>query len=129
MKSLQKYKSLISIGAFLIVASSSSILVTSCGTTPVTNAANADALLITSVNTGMTTWAQYVNAGKATQSQVDAVKNAYDTYYNAQLIVKAALETSITTTNANAADSASASAAVTNAETALLNLLNLYIKK
>lgn len=120
MKSLNKF---LLIG--LLIASP--IMYQGCGSTPIATANNANALVITSVNTGMTTWASYVNSGKATQAQVDSVKNAYQAYYNAELIVKATLETSINTTNANTNDIATASIAVTNAQTALLALLNQFL--
>lgn len=113
-----------SINKFLLIG----LLITSplvyqgCGSTPVATANNANALVITSVNTGMAAWASYVNQGKATQAQVDKVKNAYNTYYNAELVFKAALEQTITTTNT--VDVTNQSAAVNNAETALIALLN-----
>lgn len=117
------------INKFLLIGLliASPILYQGCGSTPVATANNSNALLITSVNTGMTTWAGYVNSGKATQAQINAVKSYYNTYYNAELVVKAALETSVNTTNSNAADLATASSSVTVAETALLNMLNQYL--
>lgn len=102
-------------------------LITGCGSTPITTANNANAIIITSVNAGMTLWAAYVKSGKATQAQINAVKSYYTTYYNAELAVKAALEVSISTTNSNAADVATANSSVTNAETALINILAQYL--
>lgn len=88
----------------------------------------SEGVLITTVDTGMKAWALYVNAGRATQAQVNAVKQAYNTYYNAQLIAEAALTTYISTGSTNSADITGNATAVANAETALLNLLNTYIK-
>lgn len=103
------------------------LLYNGCGSTPVQTAIKAEAPVITGVNAAMTAWSKYVNSGKATQTQVDSVKNAYITYYNAQMIVKATLEVSLSTTNSNSADVASANTAVSNAETALLNLVATYL--
>lgn len=100
-----------------------------CGSTPVTTANKANAIVITSVNAGMTLWKDYVNSGKATQAQINAVKSFYTTYYNAELAVKAALELSISTTNSNAADMANVNASVASAEKALLDILNQYLNK
>lgn len=102
------------------------ILIQGCGSTPVATANNAEAVVITSVNAGMSLWHDYVVQGKATQAQVDQVKTAYTTYYNAQLIVKAALEQA--TTSTNAFDITNQTQAVTSAETALLSILNQYLK-
>lgn len=103
------------------------VLFTGCGSTPTQSVIKAEAPIITGVNASMTAWASFVNAGKATQTQVDAVKNAYETYFNAQQIVKGALETSLSTTNSNSADISSANKAVANAESALLSLLSQYL--
>ncbi len=98
-----------------------------CGSTPVATANNSNALVITSVNAGMTLWASYVNSGKATQAQIDAVKGYYNIYYNAELSIKAALESAVITTNSNVADLTTANASVASAEKALINTLNQYL--
>jgi len=74
-------------------------------------------------------WYDRVIAGNATQNQVDTVKAAYVTYYNAQQLAKAALEK--WAASGNPSDGAAhvvANQAVANAQTSLLNLINLYIK-
>lgn len=59
---------------------------TGCSSDATSTAVNADATVITGVNAAMTTWAAYVNSGKATQSQLATVSNAYNLYYQSQLI-------------------------------------------
>lgn len=49
-----------------------------------------ESVTLPSVNAEMERWAAYVKSGKATQSQVDAVKVQYNDYYAAQLTAKAA---------------------------------------
>lgn len=99
-----------------------------CGTNAPTKAAQADQVLITTVNDAAQQWALYVNAGKAKQSQIDRFKTAYDAYYTAQQAARATIEKLIakdpTTT---AADVATANQAVLNAENALVSLVNSYL--
>lgn len=99
-----------------------------CKSTPQSIAIKSEGVIITSVDLGMKGWATYVNAGKATQQQVDTVKSAYNTYYNAQLIAESALTMYIQTGSTNATTINATSAEVSVAETALLNILNQYIK-
>lgn len=102
---------------------------TACKTTTIVPATiKTEGVIITTVDTGMKGWAIYVNSGKATQSQVDAVHKAYDTYYNAQVIAETALVTYLSSGSTNGIDISSANTSVANAETALLNILNQYIK-
>jgi len=103
---------------------------TSCGTNAPTKAAQAEAVLITSVNAGMSQWASYVNAGKAKQSQIDTVKTAYNSYYAAQLIAKAVIEKAIAKDPTATAEALNLSSqAVTDAENNLITLLNALLKK
>ncbi len=95
---------------------------------PTQNAIKAEAVIIKSVDTGMQIWKDQVIAGKATQSQVDEVKKAYEAYYGAQQIAKAAIEKSLASGSTNSTDVVTANDAVSNAETSLLYLLNQYIK-
>lgn len=95
---------------------------------PVQTAIKADGVLIVSVDTGMNLWHDRVVAGKATQSQVDAVHKAYNQYYDAQMTAKAVIEKVLTNVSTNSADAATANAAVSNAESSLISLLNQYIK-
>lgn len=103
-------------------------LVPGCGTNAPTKAAQGEQILITSVNAGMDQWVAYVNSGKAKQSQIDAVHNAYDAYYAAQQVAKAVIEKAIAGQGATQADVTTANQAVTNAENVLLALLNQFIK-
>ncbi len=114
--------------AFLLLAAPIAIH-TGCGTNAPTKAAQAEQILIHSVNDGMATWATYVNAGKAKQSQIDTVHTAYNAYYSAQLVARATIEKAIAKDpSTSAADVTTANNAVTAAETSLLALLNQFIK-
>jgi hypothetical protein len=105
------------------------LLDSGCASTSQTSTViKSEGVLITTVDTGMRVWATYVNSGKASQSQVDAVKGAYNVYYTAQLASEAAIEKLITSGSTNTADITTANTSVLSAETALLNLLNQYIK-
>lgn len=114
------------IGALLVCT----VLLTGCLTTD--GVVKTEGVLITTVDTGMSIWASYVTThqsdGKVTQAQVDKVKTAYNAYYTAQQIAKAAIEKSIAGTG-TAADVATANAAVINAQTSLLAIINQYLIK
>lgn len=99
-----------------------------CATTPIQSTIKAEGVLITSVDTGMNLWHDRVIAGKATQSQIDAVHTAYDAYYDAQMVAKAAIEKVLAGQSTNPNDVNTANLAVQNAETQIINLLNQYIK-
>lgn len=94
-----------------------------------TTAIKAEGTIITTVDVGMKVWANYVNAGKATASQIGTVEQAYMAYYNAQLISEAALEKIVSTGSTNNVDITIANASVSTAEGSLLTLLNQYIIK
>jgi (2Fe-2S) ferredoxin len=110
----------------------STLCYTGCQTKPAVVITQSEGVIINSVDVGMNTWALYVKAhvsdGAVTQQQLDTVKSAYTTYYNAQLIAKAALETYIVNGSTNTVDITTANTAVSGAETALLSILNQYIK-
>jgi hypothetical protein len=110
--------------AALLVAPVAPTLV-GCGTTVPAKAAQGEKILIQSVNDGMALWADRVNAGKATQKQVDQVRKSYNDYLAAQAVAKAAIEKAITAgTASSSADIGAANAAVSAAEQTLLGLLN-----
>ena len=94
--------------------------------TPQQNYIAAEGVVITTVDSAMRAWAGYVNAGHATQAQVDTVRQAYNAYYTAQLASKAAFELSITTTNQ--LDLGAIQVSAQAAENSLLNLLITYLK-
>lgn len=102
---------------------------TGCKTSQIGTVTKAEGVLITAVNTGMAVWGDYVRAGHATQAQVDTVKTAYNAYYNAQQLAKAAIEKALASGNpaTSQADVDTANAAVTNAETALISVINQFI--
>lgn len=118
--------------ALIAVALFFDTVTTGCKTSQVQTTIKAEAILIKSVNTGMSIWRDYVVAhqtdGKVTQAQVDAVKQAYEAYYAAQQTAKAVIEKILSNVSTNDADVSIANAAVANAETELLKLLNSYIK-
>lgn len=100
-----------------------------CGTNAPTKAAQAEQVVITTVNDAVHVIVPMINAGKLTRAQCDAFTSAYSKYYAAQMVVKAAIEkVNSSVPGATAADIASAQTAVDNAETTLLALVNSYIK-
>jgi len=61
-----------------------------CGTTPARTALTATGIQVVTVDAAMSAWADFVRAGYANPAQVQAVKSAYQHYYNAALAEKAA---------------------------------------
>ena len=121
-------KQIIAIAAAMLMAFS---VITMVGCTTGTNntTVKVEAGLIPSVNVAMSVWKTRVEAGKATQAQVDKVHALYDVYYNSQLVLKAAIEKSIVSkTPADEAAVTVAAASMKDAQTALLNLVNSLIK-
>lgn len=103
--------------------------VPSCSTTANNRAVKIESAVIPSVNIAMELWADRVRAGKATQSQVDTVKIAYENYYNAQLMLKAALERSIMLkTPASESEVLAANTSMQIAKQAVLNILEQFTK-
>lgn len=106
-------------------------LITSCSTNATQTTIKAEGALITSVDVGMHGWATYVGQhtsdGKVTQAQIDAVKQAYNAYYVAQQVAKAAIEKQMASGSTNSVDVSLANTSVGQAEAALLTLLNQYI--
>lgn len=87
-----------------------------------------EGVIVTTVDTGMKGWALYVNAGKASPQQVAAVENAYNAYYDAQIIAENVLTNYIQTGGTNVLTLTQTSSAVQTAEASLLSLLNQYLK-
>jgi len=106
--------------------------ITGCKTSPAVIITKSEGVIVNSVDVGMNTWALYVKAhisdGAVSQVQLDTVKSAYNTYYSSQLIAKAALEMYVVNGSTNTVDIATANQTVVTAETALLSILNQYIK-
>lgn len=100
-----------------------------CKTPSATTVLKTEGVIITTVDTGMQIWSDQVRVGKATQTQVDNVKMAYNAYYTAQLGAKAAIEKIIVTGSTNTVDVVAANNSVLAAENSLLMLLNQYIIK
>lgn len=122
----------LALAALLCIAVDATVLLWTpgCGTNAPTKAAQAEQLVIHSVNDGMTEWATFVNAGKAKQSQIDRVKTAYNAYYAAQVTAKAVIEKAIAKDpNTTQADLDTANKAVKDAETSLIGLLNSFLIK
>jgi hypothetical protein len=63
------------------------ILNTSCSS-PGLAAHKTGVVTMPTVNVAMGQWKDFVTAGKATQAQVDSVKTAYKSYYDAEVIAK-----------------------------------------
>lgn len=115
----------------LAIVSLSLALFTGCNTPPTTVAYRVEGVVITTVDKGMNAWRDYVVAGFATKAQVLQVKDAYDKYYNAQLLARAAFEKAMAEADsATAADEiATANKAVADAESALLSLIQSFLNK
>lgn len=102
---------------------------TGCSTDATSTAVNADAVVITGVNAAMTTWASYVNAGKATQSQVATVSNAYSLYYQAQLVASNAASIYSANPSTNTATAkANALAAALASQSNIVAIVNQLVK-
>jgi hypothetical protein len=74
----------------LLCLSGGALLLPGCSTTADRTAITAAGTQVISVDAAMKAWADYVNQGLATQSQVDQVHALYDKYYAASLVEKAA---------------------------------------
>lgn len=99
-----------------------------CGTNAPTKAAQAEKILITSVNAGLVVIVNDINAGKLTHKQVDQFNAAYTDYYNAQQILKAVIEKANTAQpGATVEDIGNAQNAVDNAEKSLLAIINQIV--
>ncbi len=117
---------ILSLGLALILIS----LISGCGTNAPTKAAQAEQVVITTVNDGVRVIVREINAGHLTQKQCDTFSAAYTDYYNAQQILKAVIEkANATSPTATPADIARAQTSVTEAETALLAFINSVIPK
>lgn len=101
-----------------------------CGSTPVDTVGKVEGITVPSVNAAMSGWRDWVVAGHATQAQVDAVKKAYITYYNAQLVASNAVDSyfaakALPDTNAMASAQALVLSSTANVGQSQTNLLNL----
>ena len=104
--------------------------VPACSTTANNRAVKTQQVIIPSVNIAMEQWAIRVRNGKATQAQVDGVTMAYNNYYSAQLMFKAALEKSILQSNATPTEIEVnlAAASFEDAKEALLDTIKQFSK-
>lgn len=109
----------------LLALALSTCVLTSCATSPQAVTIKAEDVTVTSVDLAMKGWAIFVNNGKATQQQVDAVKQAYTTYYNAQCAAEPAIEMWVNSGSTNAPTGVNTYA--TQTQVALLNLINQYL--
>lgn len=125
---MKKLNIVIVAGALLILPLTGA----TCKPSQVQTTIKAEGVLITSVDTGMELWRDYVTMhqsdGKVTQAQIDKVHQAYNAYYAAQQSAKAAIERVMVLNSTNSADAITAQTAVISAEQSLLNLLNEYLK-
>src|SRR5579859_2583580 len=74
------------------------LLGSGCGTNAPTKAAQAEQIVITTANKAVQYVVKQINAGKLTQKQCDKFKTVYTDYYDAQQLVKAAIEKANATT-------------------------------
>lgn len=109
--------------SILVIAA---LVFSGCATSTTGKLTQTEGVVIPAVNAAMGTWKAYVTAGKASQAQINAVQAAYNVYYTAQLAAEAALITATANGSTNTLDATTASAAVTTAETSLINLINQY---
>jgi hypothetical protein len=99
-----------------------------CGTNAPTKAAQAEQIIITTVNDGVRVIVPMINAGKLTRKQCDQFNTAYDAYYNSQQLVKAAIEkVNSASPTATVDDISRAQSAVNSAEQSLLSIINSII--
>lgn len=101
--------------------------ITGCGSLG-SSAHKTETVTLPAVNTEMARWKSFVDAGKATQSQVDAVKAQYGDYYLAQLSAKSAETTWVN--SKSAADQTTFVNATTTASTkgaAVIALIETYM--
>lgn len=96
-----------------------------CGINPQTKVAQGEKIIITAVNDGIKIIVKKINAGQLTQRQCDTFNSYYQKYYDAQMVVKAAIE-KVNSAGATATmdDVNRAQTAVNQAEAALLNFIN-----
>lgn len=100
-----------------------------CQSSPPVVAYKAEGVIITTVDTAMKAWKDYVKtSGKATQKQVDVVKAAYQKYYDAQQVAKVALTEYVAAqTDATRATWESAMAAATKAQGDIITLIQTLL--
>ncbi len=98
--------------------------ISGCKSSPDVITYKTEGVVINTVNSSMKAWSDYVNAGHATQAQVDKVKSAYIQYYNGQQLAKAALEKYVASKSPDDLASVnSANAAVAASQGALISLV------
>ena len=90
-----------------------------CGTTATQIATNTETVAVPSVDAAMHTWANYCAGTNATAAQILTVSNAYNVYFNAQIVASNVLAyaannpgTTVNITNVLGTASASAGAVV-----------------
>lgn len=102
-------------------------ILTGCKSAPEVTATKVVGAQILTVDSAMKAWADWVNQGRATQQQVDDVRNAYMTYFIAAKAEEKALtayvEAKASNPDAPAVDWSAASKALQAAQTDLLNLI------
>lgn len=111
----------------VILLCSAPFVGTGCGSTPQATATHVAGAQVLTVDAAMQAWAEWVNAGYATQAQVDAVRDAYMTYYIAAQAEKKTLLASVQGTDPNAPKDAWQTAA-SAARAAQNDLIALIIK-
>jgi hypothetical protein len=87
-------KKLIALWSLIIAVfiTSAALSFIGCKSTPQTVAVKTEGVIIKSVDTAMMAWKDYTDTHVVSQSSIDKVHSAYDKYYRAQIVAKAALE-------------------------------------
>ncbi len=88
---LKKIDPLATLVALVLVCSALCITGVGCQAPADRIAVNAAGSIVITVDAGMKAWASYVNSGKATQKQVDTVKDFYQKYYTATILERDAI--------------------------------------
>lgn len=119
----------LAVAAIIPLSAGLTLICGGCGTNAPTKAAQAEQVVIASVNAGVKSIVVAINAGKLTAKQKADFKTAYIAYYDAQQIARAAIEKfNAADPNATAQDMSDAQNAVTGAENALLSVINTILQ-
>jgi len=116
----------------MAIASVGLLMAPGCGSTPLTTSYKIEGTMITTVDKAMQAWSDYVNqpSNKVTQAQVDAVKQAYETYYNTQLSAKGAIDAYIALQSpANSNNVIVATASIGSSAAAVVSIIQSFTTK
>jgi hypothetical protein len=96
---------------------------------PFAAAYHTEGVVIHTVDSAMKAWADYVNAGNATSSEVTMVQNYYQQYYIAQQVAKNAFELTLAVNNPDTQEKYRAAvAAVSDASKTIIDFVAAKIR-